>query len=153
MNPPFSARLPLEMFYRIRDIDLRSINSRFLEGAIHDFARRPDKRFARDIFVIARLFADEHHLCAFWTFAKHRLGGMFVKVTRLTIFRCLADSRPTRAVGRLRWPRKLLIRCSHLFEYESQLASLLYSGISNRGIVERCLQPFQRQPQTVLGRS
>ena len=58
MNPAFAARLPLEVFHHVRDVNLRPINSSFLEGAVHDFPSRTNERFARHIFVIARLFAN-----------------------------------------------------------------------------------------------
>src|SRR5215831_9997592 len=58
MNSAFSARLPLKMFHRVGDVNLRPIDSSFLERAVHDFPRRTNERFARHIFVIARLFAN-----------------------------------------------------------------------------------------------
>ena len=81
MNPAFAARLPLKMFHRVRDINLRSIDSSFLERAIHDFPSRTNEWFARDIFVIARLFANQHHRCALRPFAKDSLGRSFVQMT------------------------------------------------------------------------
>src|SRR5213595_1636102 len=43
MNPAFAARLPLKMFHRIGHVNLRSINSSFLERAVHDLASRTNE--------------------------------------------------------------------------------------------------------------
>jgi len=90
MNPAFAARLPLKMFYRIRDIDLRPIDSGFLEGAVHDFARWPNEWFAGHIFVIARLLANQHHRCALGTFAKDSLRPSFIQMTCGAMSCCFA---------------------------------------------------------------
>ena len=78
MNPAFAARLPFKMFYRVRDVNLPPIDSSVLERAIHDFPRRTNERFARDVFIIARLFANQHHRRMLRTFAKHGLGSAFI---------------------------------------------------------------------------
>ena len=82
MNPPFSAGRPFEVFHRVRDINLRPIDASFLERAVHDFPSRANERFARYIFVIARLLANQHHRRAFRPFAKDSLGSAFVQMTR-----------------------------------------------------------------------
>src|SRR6478736_3154979 len=64
MNPAFATRLPFEMFHRVRDVNLRPINSSFVERTIHNLPSPTYEWFARDIFVIARLFANHHHRCA-----------------------------------------------------------------------------------------
>lgn len=114
MDPPFPARFPLEMFHCVRDVYLLAIDSSFFERSIHDFPGRSNKGFTRDVFIITRLFADQHHNCALRTFAKNRLRRALVKVTCLAIFRCLADGRPARGLGRSRRPCKLLVICSHI---------------------------------------
>jgi hypothetical protein len=81
MNSAFPARFPLKVLYRIRNVNLASINSGFFKRPVHDLSCRPDERFAGDIFVIARLFPDQHHRCVPQPFPKHSLGGAFVKVT------------------------------------------------------------------------
>src|SRR5262249_45994271 len=114
MNPAFPARLPLKMFYRVRDVNLGPINSSFFERLVHDFPSWPDERFTGDIFIVARLFADEHHRCTLRTFAKNRLRRPLVKMTRLTILRRLTHGRPAHRVGWLRRSRKLLVIRSHV---------------------------------------
>jgi hypothetical protein len=81
MNPAFPARFPLKVFHRVRDINLGSIDSSFFERSIHDFAGRSNEGFTSDILVISRLFANQHHRCAFRAFAKNRLCRALVKVT------------------------------------------------------------------------
>src|SRR4051812_46360885 len=61
VDPPFPARLPLEMFHRISDVNLFAVNAGFCQRPIHDLAGGPNERFARKILLIARLLADEHH--------------------------------------------------------------------------------------------
>ena len=81
MNPPFATRFPLKMFHRVRDVNLRSIDSSFFKRLIHDFPSRTNKWFARHIFVIARLFANQHHRCVLRSFAKNSLSRSFVQMT------------------------------------------------------------------------
>ena len=95
MNSAFAARLPLKMFHRVGDVNLRAIDSSFLERAIHDFPSRTNEWFARHIFVIARLFANQHHRCALRPFAKDSLGRSLVQMTRSAIGRCFAHRRQT----------------------------------------------------------
>src|SRR6478672_9421262 len=59
MNAAFATRFPFEMFDNIGDVSLRTIETSFVERAIKQTAGRTDKRFAREIFFIAWLFADE----------------------------------------------------------------------------------------------
>jgi len=113
MNPAFPARLPLKMFHRVRDINLRSIDSSFFERLVHDFPGWPDERFTGDIFIITRLFADEHHRGTFRTFTKNRLRRPLVKMTSVTILRCLTHGRPAHRVGWPRRSRKFLVVGSH----------------------------------------
>jgi len=54
----FTARLPFEMFDRIRDVNFFAIDPGFFESAIHDFSGRSDKRFSRHVFIIAGLLTD-----------------------------------------------------------------------------------------------
>ena len=61
MNPAFAARLPFEMFYRVRDVNLGPIDFSVFERAIHDFPSGTNKWLARHVFVIAWLFANQHH--------------------------------------------------------------------------------------------
>ena len=95
MNPAFPARLPLKMLHRIRHINPRSINSSFLERLVHNFPSRTNERFARDIFVIARLFANQHHRCVLRPFAKNSLGRSLVQMTCSAVSCCFAHGGQT----------------------------------------------------------
>src|SRR5215211_4278232 len=78
MNSAFPARFPFEVFHRVADVNLRTINTSLLEGAVHDFPSRAHEGFTRDIFVITRLFTNQHYSRAFRTFAKYSLRPQFV---------------------------------------------------------------------------
>jgi hypothetical protein len=95
MNSAFSARLPFEVFHRVRDVHLCPIDSSFLKRAVHDLACGTHERFACDIFVIARLFAYQHHRRMLRTFAKNSLRSAFVQMTRSAISRRLAHGGQT----------------------------------------------------------
>ena len=90
-------RLPrgsnLKCFDRIGDIDLQAIDAGVVQDRIEDLARRADERLAGKILLVARLLADEDHLCAFRTFAEHGL-------------RCVAPQRAA-AAGPRRFARLL----------------------------------------------
>src|SRR5438034_2665204 len=79
MDAPFPARLPLEMFDGIRDVNLIAVDPRFLECAFEQPARRPNKWFSSKILLIAGLFAQKHQPRVFRSFAEHGLGSAFVK--------------------------------------------------------------------------
>src|SRR5207253_11316528 len=80
-----------------------------------DFPGRSNEGSPRDVFIVPRLFANQHHRCAFRTFTKNRLRCALVKVTRLAIFRRIAHGRPARCVGRLyRTGELLLLIRSHV---------------------------------------
>src|ERR1051325_7358886 len=96
MNSAFPSRLPFEMFYGVGDINLRPIDSSFLERTVHDFASRTNKRLARDIFVVARLFADQHHRRTFGTVTEYGLGRSLVQMTCGAMICCFANRGQTR---------------------------------------------------------
>jgi len=76
MKPPFATRLPLKMLHCVGDINLLSVDARLFQGAVHDFSGATDERSARDIFVIAWLFANEHHPRGLWAFPENGLSRM-----------------------------------------------------------------------------
>jgi hypothetical protein len=95
MNPAFATRFPLKMFHRVTHVNLRSIDSSVREPAIHDFPGRTNEWFARDIFVIARLFANQHHRCALWSFPKNSLGRSLVQITCSAVSGCFTHGDQT----------------------------------------------------------
>ena len=78
------------MFHRVRDVNFLAINSRFFQRLVHDFASWSNKRFTLLIFVVARLFADQHDRRVFRAFTKHGLGSPLVEVTRRAFARRVA---------------------------------------------------------------
>ena len=60
MNAAFSAGFPFEMFDNIGDVSLRTIDTGFVQRIVKKSAGGADKRFAREIFFVAWLFADEN---------------------------------------------------------------------------------------------
>ena len=55
-----SRPLPLEVLHRVRDVDVRAVDSRRFERAHRGAGRRSHEGLARTVLLIARLFADEH---------------------------------------------------------------------------------------------
>src|SRR4029077_19791902 len=84
MNSAFPARLPFEMFHRVRDINLLAINSRFFQRPVHDFSSWSHERFTLLIFVIAGLFANQHDRRVIRAFTKDGLRGPLVEMARRT---------------------------------------------------------------------
>src|SRR5258705_12701863 len=60
VNPALAARLPFEMLDHVRHVNALAVDAGFFERPIEELARRADERTARDIFLIARLLANEH---------------------------------------------------------------------------------------------
>jgi hypothetical protein len=79
------------MLHRISNVNLTAIDARFFERTIHDFSRWSDKWFAGDIFVVSRLFAQQHDWRARGSFPKNGLRGAFVKRTGDTLARSFAN--------------------------------------------------------------
>ena len=77
LSPPF----PFEMLHRISDIDGLSVDPDFFQRSIQDLPRWPDKRFAAQIFLIARLFPEEHQSWSRPSFAEDSLGCLLVQRT------------------------------------------------------------------------
>ncbi len=69
------------MFHRIRDVNFLAIDSRFFERLIHDFPGRANKWFTLLIFVVSRLFADQHDRRVFRTLPEYGLCGPLVEMT------------------------------------------------------------------------
>jgi hypothetical protein len=47
-------------------------------------ASRSDERLARQVLLVAGLFADQHEIGLFWTFARHRLRSIAIERTSAT---------------------------------------------------------------------
>jgi hypothetical protein len=93
MNAAFATRFPFEMFDNIGDVSLRTIETSFVERAIKQAAGGTNKRFAREIFFIAWLFADKQNCGTFASFAEDSLRSPFPKVASFAIGRRSFESR------------------------------------------------------------
>ena len=84
MDATLPPRLPFEMFHGIRDIDLLAIDAGSLERLIENFSSGPDEWTPLYVFLIPRLFSDEHHSRLRSTLAENRLRSQLPEITRLT---------------------------------------------------------------------
>ena len=121
MNPSFAAGLPLKMFHRVRHINLGSINSSFLKRLVHDFPGGSNERSPGDVFIISRLFANQHDRGVLWAFAKHSLRCTLVKMTRRAVPRHILYFDQTRSIRRRR--RSSVFFVSWHTDYKSQLVA------------------------------
>src|SRR5580704_15126373 len=79
MQPALAAHLVLEMLDRIGDEGFVARDAGVLERGIEQAASRADERFARKVFLVARLFADQHDGGVARSLAGNRLGGVAIK--------------------------------------------------------------------------
>ena len=99
VDAPLPARFPLEVFHDVRDVDAGSIDAGVRERTVQQLAGGPDKRMARQVFLIARLLADEHQLGLARAFAEDRLCPEFPEIAAAAVLGRLADLRERRALG------------------------------------------------------
>lgn len=104
MNSAFATRLPFEVLHGIRHIDFAAIDSRVFESAVEDLASGADEGFPREIFLVARLFAQQHERRAFRSSAEDGLSGVAEKMAGGAGLRRFLQGRQTR---RLRCRRGL----------------------------------------------
>jgi hypothetical protein len=82
VNPALTPRFPLEMFDDVGDVGPIARNARLLERIVEKAAGGTDERASGKILIVARLFADEHHLGTGAAFTKNCLCGAPPEVTR-----------------------------------------------------------------------
>src|SRR6185295_13522340 len=80
VDAAFPARFPLEVLDDIRDVDGLPIDAGFFERTVEKLPCRTDERMTPEVFVIARLFADQHERRALRAFAEDRLRGVAPEV-------------------------------------------------------------------------
>jgi catecholate siderophore receptor len=78
VDPPFASSDELEMLDRIGDVGLRAVDAGLLKKSVEQLPRRADERAPGEVFLIARLLADEDDLRVERPFAEHRLRAAFV---------------------------------------------------------------------------
>jgi len=90
MDSTLTSRLPFKMLHGVRHVNMAAIDSRFLQSAVHNFPRWSDKRPASDVFIIPRLFANQHNWRILGSLAEDSLRRVLVKVTCLAMLCRLA---------------------------------------------------------------
>src|SRR6266511_6359305 len=80
VDAALAASLPLEMLDDVRHVDLAAVDPSVLEGLVQELAGRADERLARQVLLVARLLADEHHLGLARALTEDGLGGGLVEV-------------------------------------------------------------------------
>src|SRR6185312_4986553 len=83
MKPALAALLILEMLHCIGGIDAATIDPRFLESTVKQFAGGPDKWVAFEIFPIARLLAHQRQIGMTRSLAQNRTGSTYHARSRL----------------------------------------------------------------------
>src|SRR5439155_19158157 len=82
VDAALSARLPFEMFYRIRHIDLFAIDACGLKRFVENFSGWADEWMTLDFFLISRLFSDQHQPGLGSAVAINRLRSRLPGITR-----------------------------------------------------------------------
>jgi hypothetical protein len=80
VDPALAALLELEVLDRVGDVDRLALETRFGQGLVEYLAGRTDERRALAIFLISRLFADEHDPRGGRASAEDGLRGVTVEV-------------------------------------------------------------------------
>jgi len=87
VNSSLSARFPFEMLDDVRDVGAAAIDAGLLERFRQDAPRGPYKRMACEVFVIAWLLADEHHVGFRPAFSEYGLRSLAPEITRAASLR------------------------------------------------------------------
>jgi hypothetical protein len=91
----------LEMFDRVRDIDVARIDPGVMHRSMQKLPGGSDERMTLAIFAIARLLADEHHARVRRPFAEDRLRCEFIQVASATMLRRLAQALERNLLGKV----------------------------------------------------
>src|SRR5579863_2102256 len=71
VNSPLTALGRIEVLDHVGDIDLVARDSGSEQGLVEQLSGGPDERMTGHVFLVTRLFADEHHLGMRSPFAKY----------------------------------------------------------------------------------
>src|SRR5690606_41292812 len=105
VDPPFAARLELEVLDRVGEVDPVPVDARLLDRPGEHPPGRPDERGALPVLLITGLFADEHERCIGRPGAEYGLGSVAVEGAPLAPARGL----PQRGQARLTIRKESLI--------------------------------------------
>jgi len=78
---------------RIGDESVFPCDAGIVECGIENAASRSDERLARQVLLVAGLFADQHEIGLFWTFARHRLRSIAIERTSPACASCQRAQR------------------------------------------------------------
>src|SRR4051812_615678 len=112
VDAPLALRDPLEVLHHVGHVAERAIDARFRQRLVEQAPGRPDERLARQIFLVARLLADEHDLGLLRPRAEDRLRAAFVQIAAAAIFGRVAQLRQAQLIGKKIRRRPLLVRFS-----------------------------------------
>src|SRR5207245_1377167 len=99
MDSALATLLELEVLDRVGDVELLALEPRFGQRLVKHLAGRTDERRALPIFLIPRLFSDEHDPCGGRAPAEDGLRGVAVQIAAGTA----RGSRAELAERRARW--------------------------------------------------
>jgi len=80
VQAPLAALNPSEVFHGIGNINVLARYTRFAERFVQHSTRRSNERMPLAIFHVARLFAYQHEIRVFCTFAENGMGRVLVKI-------------------------------------------------------------------------
>jgi len=75
VNSPLAALLELKVLHGVGEVDVRTFDSRLIEGAVEKRPRRANEGTSGQILFIARLLSDHHNAGGGRTFSENRLRG------------------------------------------------------------------------------
>jgi hypothetical protein len=156
VQAPLAARLPLEMLDGVGDVDGVAVDAGLGADTVEQLAGRPDEGLAGQVFLVARLLADEHDLRLLRAFAGNGLGRelpqfaapAFVQFRRLLALRlgrfgAIGMTVPLRWPTASYWPTlrapmaASLIMCGTIFAFRQVLPAA-------RGMCWRITPAFRR---------
>src|SRR5688572_3217463 len=73
VNAALPSWFPFEMFNGVRNVGARTVDAGLLERIVQDAPCRPNERVSGEVFIVAGLLADKHHLGHRGAFAENRL--------------------------------------------------------------------------------
>jgi len=87
VDATLAARLPFEMFHYIRHVDFFTVDAGFGKRSVEQSSSWPHKRLTAQIFIVPRLFSNEHDLRTRAALSENGLSGIFPKRAIATALR------------------------------------------------------------------
>ncbi len=80
VNAALAPRLPFEVLHHVRHVHFRADYARIFQTLIQDATCRAHERLTCQVFVVARLFADEHNSNVTGSFTEDGLSSSLIQV-------------------------------------------------------------------------